>query len=91
MTTVTTILDDVERTVTHDVPIHVDGVPTETVVIAARSEDAGTIEGPFGQWISLGSKLVDLRINGVECERYEMRFGDDDRTILITTIPKEGP
>lgn len=89
MTTVTTIFDGIPKVVTHDIPIELDGVLTESIVIQADVDDAGEIEGPFGQFISLGERLVNLRVNGREVESYHVRQSEPDGVIEVTTTPKE--
>ena len=88
MTTVTTVIDGIPHAVTHDIPIELDGVLTETLLIEADIDDAGEIEGPYGQWISLGTTLVNLRINGREVEGYIVRQADAGGTIHVTTEPR---
>lgn len=89
VTTVTTVLDGIPKVVTHDIPIELDGVLTESIVIQADVDDAGEIEGPFGQFVSLGSRLVNLRVNGREVESYHVRQPETGGTIYVTTTPKE--
>lgn len=89
MTTVTTVLGGKERTVTHDHPIVLDGVLTEVIRFEADLDDAGEIEGPYGQFISLGQRLVNLRVNGREVESYSVRQTEANSAIYVTTTPKE--
>lgn len=89
VTTVITVLDGEELIVSHDLPVELDGVLTETIRIEANVQDLGTIEGPYGELVSRGDEFVNIRINGREVEKYTVSQVGPGATIHVTTVPKE--